>query len=121
MIGRMLHKLASVAAWTSLIYIAFATLSPISERPHVAGVHLEHTIAFTVLGAFFLLAYPRRIVLVCIIVLGSAALLEVLQLLTPDRHGRVQDAIEKIGGGAAGIIVGRTILLFEQAKRWFQA
>jgi hypothetical protein len=35
----------------------------------------------------FCAAYPRHIVLVCLIVLGSAAVLEILQLLTSDRHG----------------------------------
>jgi VanZ family protein len=66
------------------------------------------------------LAYPRRTVLVCLVVLGSAALLEMMQLLTPDRHGRLLDAIEKMAGGAAGIAAGRAILYFEQANRWFQ-
>ncbi len=45
------------------------------------------------------------------IVLGSAALLEVLQLLTPDRHRRLLDAIEKIVGDAVGIAAGRQSLL----------
>jgi hypothetical protein len=25
-----------------------------------------------------------------------------VQLLTPDRHGRIQDAVEKMGGGVTG-------------------
>ncbi len=57
---------------------------------------------------------------VCLIVLGSAVLLEIVQLLTPDRHGRIQDAIEKIAGGVVGIAVAQAILSFEQANRWFQ-
>jgi VanZ family protein len=57
---------------------------------------------------------------VCLIVLGSAVLLEIVQLLTPDRHGRIQDAIEKIAGGVVGIVAARAILSFEQANRWFQ-
>jgi hypothetical protein len=44
-----------------------------------------------------------------------------MQMLTPDRHGRVQDAIEKISGGAAGILAGRAILYLEQGRRWFQS
>jgi hypothetical protein len=32
----------------------------------------------------------------------------------------MQDAIEKMAGGAAGIAAGRGILYFEQASRWFQ-
>ena len=40
----------------------------------------------------------------CLIVLGSAVVLEFVQLLTPDRHGRIPDAVEKIAGGAVGIV-----------------
>jgi hypothetical protein len=64
--------------------------------------------------------YPRHVALVCLIVLGSAVLLEIMQLLTPDRHGRIQDAIEKMTGGAAGIVAGRAIIYFEQTGRWFR-
>ena len=120
MIAVMFHKLISAAAWTWLAYIAFATLSPVGERPHVASVHLEHVIAFAILGMLFSLAYPRRTMLVCIVVLGSAVLLELLQLLTPDRHGRLPDAIEKMAGGAVGIILGRAVSFFKPVKRGFR-
>ena len=49
------------------------------------------------------LAYPKRLLMVCCIVLGGAALLEIAQTLTPDRHGTLIDAVEKIVGGAVGI------------------
>lgn len=120
MIAVMFHKLISAAAWTALTYIAFATLSPVSERPHVAGIHFEHVVAFAILGMLFCLAYPRRTMLVCIVVLGSAVLLEILQLLTPDRHGRLPDAVEKMAGGAVGIILGRTVSFFKPVKRGFR-
>jgi len=57
---------------------------------------------------------------VCLIVLGSAVLLELAQLLTPDRHGRIQDAIVKMTGAALGIVAGRAMLYVQQASRWFQ-
>ena len=66
--------------------------------------HFEHVIAFALLGALFGFAYPRRLILVCCIVFGAAALLEILQTMTPDRHGTLVDALEKMAGGAAGII-----------------
>ena len=117
----MIHKLIAVAAWTLLAFIAYATISPTQARPTLfASPSFERLAAFTVLGALFCLAYPRHIVLVCLIVLGSAVLLELAQLLTPDRHGRIQDAIEKMTGGAAGIVAGRAIIFFEQTGRWFR-
>jgi VanZ family protein len=119
---RMFQKLLTVAAWALLAFIAYATISPIQDRPTLpmSSVSLEHLAAFTVLGVLFCLAYPRQIVLVCLIVLGSAVLLEIMQLLTPDRHGRIQDAIEKMTGGTAGIVAGRAIIYFEQIGRWFR-
>jgi hypothetical protein len=81
---RMIHKLIAVAAWTLLAFIAYATISPIQARPTLfASPSFERLAAFTVLGALLCLVYPRHIVLVCLIVLGSAVLLELAQLLTP--------------------------------------
>jgi hypothetical protein len=47
-------------------------------------------------------------------------LLEIAQRLTSDRHGRIRDAIVKIGGGALGIAAGRATLNFGKVSRWFQ-
>jgi VanZ family protein len=117
----MLRKLLTVAAWSLLGFIIYATISPIQDRPTLpTSPNFERLAAFIVLGALFCLAYPRHIGLVCLIVLGSAVLLELAQLLTPDRHGRIQDAIIKTTGGAIGIVAGRAILYFKQASRWFQ-
>jgi VanZ family protein len=116
----MLRKLLTIAVWAMLCFIAYATLSPITARPALTSPSIERIAAFAVLGVLFCLAYPRHTVLVCTIVFGSAIILEVAQLITPDRHGRIQDAIEKIAGGAAGIMAARTILHFEQVNRWFQ-
>src|SRR5262249_29568925 len=100
----MFRTLTKTAAWTSLVFIAYATLSPLSERPELETVfsHLDHYLAFAVAGSLFGLAYPRQTLFVCILVLGSAVLLEMAQLLTPDRHARVIDAARKIIGGAIG-------------------
>lgn len=118
---RMIHKLLGLAAWGLLAFIAYATVSPIQERPTLlTSTNFEHLAAFALLGALFSMAYPRQVALVCLVVLGSAILLEALQLLTPDRHGRVADAIEKAAGGVFGIVVGRAILHCNEAYGWFQ-
>jgi len=54
-------------------------------------------------AALFGLAYPGRTIFAIIIVVGSALGLEVLQHLTPDRHGHVVDFFEKASGGLFGI------------------
>jgi hypothetical protein len=55
-------------------------------------------------------------IFVCCIVFGGAALLEILQILTPDRHGTLVDALEKMAGGAAGIFLARSILQFGSGR-----
>jgi glycopeptide antibiotics resistance protein len=117
----MIHRLIAVAAWTVLAFIAYATISPIQARPTLlTSPSFERLAAFAILGALFCLAYPRHIALVCWIIFFSAVLLELAQLLTPGRHGRIQDAIIKMTGGALGIVAGRTMLYFQQVSRWFQ-
>jgi VanZ family protein len=113
----MLHKLVAIAAWASLAFIAYATLSPIQARPKISSADLEHIVAFAVTGLLFCLAYPRQIVRICFIVLGSAVLLEYLQKLTPDRHGTLLDAFEKLVGGALGIFAARATLSLWRRKR----
>jgi VanZ family protein len=117
----MFHKLIAVAAWTLLAFIAYSTISSLQARPTMfASADFERLATFTVLGGLFCLAYPRHIVLVGLIVVGSAVLLELAQLLTSDRHGRIQDALVKMAGGVLGIAAGRVILHFDRVSRWFQ-
>jgi VanZ family protein len=109
----MLQKLLGIAAWSLLSFVAYATLSPLQARPALpTPANFEHFAAFAILALLFCLAYPRQFILVCLIVIGSAVVLEVMQLFTPDRHGRIQDAFEKIAGGGTGILIGRAIIHF---------
>jgi VanZ family protein len=118
----MIQKCSALAAWLLLLFIAYATLSPIQARPTIStSPDFEHLAAFAILGMLFYLAYPRRVALVCLIVLGSAVVLEFSQLLTPDRHGRISDALEKLAGGVVGIMAGGALLFLAQARRWFKA
>src|SRR5436190_23185741 len=106
----MFQKFVAAAAWLLLGFITYATLSPIAARPTLlAPVGFEHFAAFAALGALFCFAYPRQIALVCTLVFGSAALLEIAQLLTPDRHARLTDGLQKLAGGVFGIVVISTI------------
>jgi hypothetical protein len=103
----MLRKLVIAAAWSCLAFIIYATLSPIDARPVIAGGYftiLERFGAYVVLGFLFHLAYPRHLTFVCIMVFGSAVVLELLQNLAPDRDPRLLDAVEKLLGGTVGLV-----------------
>lgn len=111
----------AIAAWAVMSLIGYATLTKVQFiylvysriKPFLFGVdistwaHLEHAIAFLTLGSLFAWAYPRRTLMVCAVVIGSAIIFEWLQTLTPDRHGTVFDASEKIVAGCAGIAAVR--------------
>jgi VanZ family protein len=105
----MVQRVSIITGWLALAFIVYATLSPIEDRPVMAGPQLEHFAAFGLVGLAFGLAYPNRLLLIVAIVVGSAFGLEVLQLLTPDRHGRVLDAVMKAVGGVCGIGAGQLI------------
>jgi len=79
--------------------------------------HLEHAIAFLTLGGLFALAYPRRTTMVCLILIGSAIIFKLLQTLTPDRHGTLFDASEKIVAGCAGNAAIRLIQLVRKTGK----
>lgn len=105
--------------------VTFATLSPLGLRPHMGGATVERFGAFGLIGFALGMTFPRRFWLVLGIVIVTALGLELLQLLTPDRHGRLIDAWVKLAGGVAGVCASWLALrllplvggprLFEQA------
>jgi hypothetical protein len=120
----MLHKkLAPMTAWACLLFVASVTLSPVYLRPRLMEaepaliVILERAGAFAVIGFLFSVSYTRT-TLVCLLVLGSAVILELLQLVVPDRDARVIDAVEKLIGGGVGIIAAKIMwpLTFTKSK-----
>jgi hypothetical protein len=119
--NRLIIWVPKAAAWIAVIGIAYTTLtdvdfvytiyfklSPFLMRPAIRTyAHFEHIIAFAFVGALFGFAYPRRPIFLFCIVFGAAALLEILQTMTPDRHGTLVDALEKMAGGTLGIMFVR--------------
>jgi VanZ family protein len=105
--------MVAVLAWCALAFIAYATLSPIEQRPVVTGIKIEHFMAFAITGCLFGIAYPKRWLWLLTILAGSAIILEILQHFVPGRHGRVVDLAFK----QAGIIVGFAIATFINRMR----
>ena len=126
-----LGGLVATIAWIAILAIAFATLTRVGFAysiyfklsPMLMGLgmksyaHFEHIFAFALLGALFTVAYPRRLILVLCVVGGGAVILELAQTLTPDRHGTLIDALEKMAGGAIGIMLTKIAQRKWQAER----
>jgi len=122
----MPHQLIATLAWVSTAAVIYATffrakivyklygkLSPIISRPtRKPFQHLAHVIAFAVVGLLLSCAYPRHAMLVVGAVVGGAAILEFLQVFTPDRHAKLIDALWKMAGGVLGVIIGNAFASF---------
>lgn len=100
----MLKSVLGVLAWLSLAAVAIVTLSPVAVRPHLVETSplLEDFAAFLVIGLLFGLAYPRRLLLIAVFVACAVISLELAQMVTPDRHGRLADGLAKLLGAVAG-------------------
>ena len=118
----MFERISKTVGWLSLAYIAYATLSPIGSRPVVIAddVQLEHFVAFGLVGLALGMGHPKRLWALAAIVTACAFGLEALQLLTPDRHGRVLDATVKAAGGCFGICISQigTFILKSKFNRF---
>ena len=112
----MIQKISTIVGWLALAFIAYATLSSLDARPTIANIRIEHFAAFGLVGLALGLAHPKRLLWVAFIVVGSAVALEALQLLTPDRHGRLLDAAVKVAGGVCGIGISRLTMLILQTR-----
>jgi len=115
---RMLHKLLATAAWAAFGVLVFVTISPLGMRPVVtADPNVERFAAFAIVGLLFGLAYPRMLALDTLFIVVAAGTLEAFQLITPDRHGHIADALVKAAGGASGVMLALIILLTVQRRK----
>jgi hypothetical protein len=113
----MIQRSLAALGWIGLAFIIYVTLCPVESRPQVASaVHWEHFGAFAVIGFALAVGHPRRLGLVILVVMGSALVLELMQLLTVDRHARVIDALVKEAGGLFGIVLGRLGCAFARLR-----
>ncbi len=104
-------KLIQIAAWLLFAAILFITVDPISLRPESGlPVNVERFAAFAVLGFVFATAYPRRWLLILVLVVGAAFGFELAQMLAPTRHARLLDAAVKAAGGAFGVAASTIFL-----------
>lgn len=112
----MIQRSLAALGWIGLALIIYVSLCPVESRPHVAAVHWEHFGAFAIIGLAFAVGHPRRLGLVILVVMGSALILELMQLLTVDRHARLIDAFVKEAGGLFGIAMGRFACAFARLR-----
>lgn len=114
----MTPRISKLAAWLALAAVLFATASPIGLRPHdLLPVNVDRALAFTVMTALFVIAYPRHWMLAAALLIAGAFGIEMLQLLSPTRHAHLFDANIKAAGAAVGVVIGRAWTGFVVQRR----
>jgi hypothetical protein len=101
-----------------LIYRLYYFLAPFLNYPSMRTyATIEHLAAFGLVGMLFCALYPRSLLRICFFLFLFIAGLEVMQTLTPDRHGTLGDAVEKMIGGAAGAVLMTAALRWKRTRR----
>ncbi|WP_201863943.1 VanZ family protein [Microvirga soli] len=99
-----LRLLSRRLAWLLVLAVAVFTLAPIELRPVTAAPAVwERFAAFVVIGVLFCLGYPHHQWRMVGLAIGLAGLLEVLQHMSPNRHGRLPDGLVKAAGALLGV------------------
>jgi VanZ family protein len=103
-----------LAAYALAAAVSCATLGPPGLRPHSnLGQIGEHAFAFGLLGLAFALGYPRHRLPAAVLTAVFCGVLELLQLLAPGRHARLEDflvdALATLGGFAIVSIIDLAI------------
>lgn len=110
-------KLARLLAWTLVAALIVATLVPIDFRPVVShSANLERAVAYALLGFLMALAYPRHRLLALAVGVAIAAGLELGQVLTASRHGRVPDFVVKSVAAGLGVLAAHMLITVQ--ARW---
>lgn len=102
--------LLRISAWVLAAAVAFATLGPANLRPHSdLGQDGEHALAFLLVGLAFGLAYSSRRWSVAMIAVVLIGVLELLQLVAPGRHARLEDFVVDALTACIGFVLSAAI------------
>lgn len=97
-------------AWLLAAAVAFATLGPPDTRPHSdLGQDGEHALAFVLVGLAFGLAYSQRRRISSAIAVVLIGVLELLQLVAPGRHARLEDFVVDALAACAGFALSAAL------------
>lgn len=108
----MVRIACRIIGWLILAGIVLATISPIGLRPRLGfGPDFDRFMGFLISGLFLGFGYRRRWLWILGFIAVAAFAIETLQVLTPDRHARLWDAMVKAGGGILGVLAAHLVLV----------
>ena len=130
-LNRKIRRLVIFAAWAclaaimvmtlsklNLIYRLYYLLAPFLNHPSMRTyATMEHLTAYAIVGILFAAVYQRSALRLCIFLFFCIACLEMMQTFIPERHGTIRDAVEKMLGGAGGVLLMTLFLRWTKTTR----
>lgn len=105
-------------AWILLFVLFILTVGPLGLRPTVGHPNAERLLALAVLGFAFSLAYPRRLLVVLVLLAGALCCFEYLQHFLNYRHATALDVAIKLAGAVLGVGSGIFVSKFAVSAFW---
>ena len=102
----MLRHLAKLAAWAALAAIVLLSLLPPGTILAEPANFSDRAFRYAVLSLLWVVAYPRGLLAVSLLIGCVAVGSEALQWILPGRSGTIVHLLTKLAGTSAGIVVG---------------
>ena len=95
--------------WVMCGTVLVGALSPQADSPHLFALadKVVHTLAFAALALVGLRAYPRQLLVVCVLLIALGGLIEVIQGYTSTRSQEWEDFFADIIGVGLGTLLAR--------------
>jgi VanZ family protein len=100
---------SKATAWILLLALFIFTVGPLGLRPTFGHPNAERLLALAVLGFAFSLSYPRRLLVVLVLLAGALCCFEYLQHFVNYRHGTAHDVAIKLAGAVVGVSCGTVV------------
>ena len=95
--------------WVMCGTVLVGALSPQADSPHLFALadKVVHTLAFAALALVGLRAYPRQLLVVCVLLIALGGLIEVIQGYTFTRSQEWEDFLADILGVSLGALLAK--------------
>ena len=104
------QPLARALFWIMCLTVMAGALAPQADTPQLFALadKVVHTLAFTALALVGLCAYPRHLLIVCVLLVALGGLIEIVQGYTSTRAQEWEDFLADILGVVLGTLLARS-------------
>jgi len=95
--------------WTMCLTVLAGALAPQADSPQLFALadKAVHTLAFAALALVGIKAYPKHVVIVCLLLIALGGLIEIVQGYTSTRSQEWEDFLADTLGIGAGVLIAK--------------